>query len=289
MTAPGAEERAKRNRHEFSLTEARRSPYYDSGDLLRAKHKATDAAADQFPHWVLELIDDVPIGCALDAGCGWGRFSVPFLRNHSTAALTCSDLSLGMLNTARRTISDAGLQAAYVAADIEDLPFRTAAFDVVMANHVLYHMNSVPVAATELSRVLKADGRLVATTNSDLVRVPLLEIHSAVLSDLGIQTAHEEPSKFSLENGAESLSTTFAHVETHIFEHTVLYDVKTLLTVYLNTGRYCSVMANAEIDQERRSRVADGFRVRAERWLADEGEIASPQRLCAFICYGRRS
>lgn len=288
MTARRPKEPASRNVHDFSLAETHQSPYYESGDLLRAKHIATEAAAEQFPHWVLGLIDEAPTGCALDVGCGWGRFSVPFLRRYSTSALTCSDLSPGMLDTARRTISDTGLQAAYVVADIEDLPFRTDVFDIAMANHVIYHMNSVAAAARELSRVLKADGWLVATTNSDLVRVPLLEIHWAVLRDLGIRTVPEEPSKFSLENGAESLSTAFAHVETHIFEHTVRYDVETLLTVYLNTGRYCTVMANTAIDQDRRDRIADSFRVRAERWLADEGEIASPQRMCAFVCHGRR-
>lgn len=289
MPARGADKRAKGNRHEFSLAGAGRSSYYKSGDLLRAKHNATDAAAEQFPQWALGLIDDVPVGCALDAGCGWGRFSVPLLRRRPGAALVCSDLSLGMLETARRTISEAGLQAGYVAAEIENLPFRAGVFDIALANHVLYHMRSVRAAAIELSRVLKADGRLVATTNSDLVRVPLLEIHRAVLGDLGIETAPEESSPFSLENGDESLSAAFTHVETHIFEHTVYYDPETLLTVYLNTGRYRTVMENAAIDQERRDRIADAFRAHAERWLADEGEIASPQRLCAFVCYGRRA
>jgi ubiquinone/menaquinone biosynthesis C-methylase UbiE len=270
-----------------SRTSARLSPYYDSGDLLKAKHKTSSVAAEQFPAWVLGLIADVPIGRALDAGCGWGRFGVPFLRRHTGAALACADLSGGMLDMARRTISDAGLHAASVVADVEDLPFRAGVFDVVMANHVLYHMNSVSAAAAELSRVLKADGRLVATTNSELVRVPLLEIHRAVLTDLGIPAAPEQPSRFSLENGAESLSMGFAHIETHIFEDTVHCDAETLLTGYLNTGAYFAVMANAAIDQQRRARVADGFRVRAERWQADEGEIACPQRMCAFVCHGR--
>jgi ubiquinone/menaquinone biosynthesis C-methylase UbiE len=264
------------------------SSYYASGDLLKAKHTATDVAARQFPDWVLRLLDDVPVARALDAGCGWGRFSVPFLRRHSGAPLACADLSPGMLSAARQTVSDAGLHAAYVVADLEDLPFRAGEFDVVMANHVLYYATSVQAAAAELSRVLKADGVLVATTNSDVIRVPLLEIHRAVLNDLGIPL-RAEPSAFSLENGAESLLTAFAQVETHIFERTVRSDVDTLLTVYLNTGRYCTVMADTAIDQERRARIADCFRDRAERWLAEEGEIVSPQRMCAFVCRGRRA
>ncbi len=289
MTARQTAERAKPSRHESSQAGARHSPYYESGDLLKAKHNASDVAAGQFPHWVLGLIDDMPVGQALDAGCGWGRFSVPLLRRHHGVALTCTDLSPGMLGTAQRTISDAGLQATYVVADTEDLPFRAGVFDVVMANHVLYHMTSVPAAAAELSRVLKAGGRFVATTNSELVRVPLLEIHQAVLSDLGIRAAADETSKFSLENGTESLSAAFAHIETHIFERTARYDPETLLSVYLNTGRYCSVMADTAIEEERRRRIAGSFRVRAERWFADEGEIVSPLRMCAFVCHGRRT
>lgn len=205
MTAHRADDRTGRNRHQFSLDGVRLWPYYSSGDFLKAKHNAADAATDRFPDWVLGLIDDVPATRALDAGCGWGRFSVPLLRRRSESvvpALTCSDVYPGMIETARRTVTDAGLHATYVVAGIETLPFLDGSFDVVMANHVLYHMNSVFVAAAELARALDGDGRLVATTNSDLVRVPLLEIHRAVLHELGISTPPEEPSKFSLENGA---------------------------------------------------------------------------------------
>ena len=49
--------------------------------------------------------------------------------------------------------------------DVQDLPFRDASFDAALAAWMLYHVPDVERALSELARVLRPAGRLVAVTN----------------------------------------------------------------------------------------------------------------------------
>jgi ubiquinone/menaquinone biosynthesis C-methylase UbiE len=52
-------------------------------------------------------------------------------------------------------------------ADIENLDFDDNSFDIVMAHHVIYHASNKDKALKELKRVVKNDGMVTVTTNSD--------------------------------------------------------------------------------------------------------------------------
>ncbi|MGH3678729.1 MAG: class I SAM-dependent methyltransferase [Natronosporangium sp.] len=265
------------------------APYYSSGRFLQDKHAATPAAAQNFPNWVLDQLDLSGLRAGLDAGCGWGRFSVQLLRRLPPGGcqLVCADLYQGMLTKARETLTSEGFTASYVVSDIAALPFDDRRFDMVMANHVLYHAADLPGAVRELARVLTRAGSFVATTNSDAVRVPLLEIHRAVLEGLGLGAPPEEPSSFNMENATGVLSNVFTYVETHVYHDVVHYDsAEALLKVYLNTGRYRMVMADTGISAETRDLVAPTFLAHAQKMLTEQGRIDSPQVMCAFVCGG---
>lgn len=264
------------------------APYYSSGRFLHDKHTATPSAVQDFPSWVLDRLSLEKVRTTLDAGCGWGRFSAPLLRRLSpdSCRLVCTDLYHGMVTRAREVLLAEGFTASYVVSDIAGLPFEDCRFDLVMANHVLYHVSDVPQAVRELARVLAQGGTFVATTNSDAVRVPLLETHRAVLDELGVASPSEEPSSFHMENATDVLTEVFTDVEVHVYRDTTYYDsVEALLKVYLNTGRYRMIMADPEIPQEVRDRMAPTFAARAQEMLTEQGRIASPQLMCAFICH----
>ena len=94
--------------------------------------------------------------------------------------------------------------------DAQDLPFADAAFDVVVANHMLYHVPEPARAVAEFSRVLRPDGVLLAATNGPR--------HLDVLADLSRQTLGWSPldfadGRFGTSNGAAILGTAFASVE----------------------------------------------------------------------------
>lgn len=266
------------------------APYYRFARFLQDKHTATPSAAQDFPNWVLDRLSLDGVGTALDAGCGWGRFSVQLLRRLPPGSqLVCTDLYDGMVARARSVLAAEGLAASYVVSDLAGLPFDDDRFDLVLANHVLYHVADVPHAVRELARVLaQAGGRLVATTNSDAVPVPLLEIHLAVLDELRVPSPPEEPSSFNLENGRDILADVFTDVDVHIYRDTIYYDdAEALLKVYLNTGRYRMIMADAEVPHDVRRRIAPTFAAHAQEMLAENGSIASPQLMCAYVCRGR--
>ena len=51
--------------------------------------------------------------------------------------------------------------------DAAALPFSDAAFDVVTARHMLYHVPDVAAVLAEFRRVLKPGGRFLAVTNAE--------------------------------------------------------------------------------------------------------------------------
>lgn len=46
----------------------------------------------------------------------------------------------------------------------ESIPFEEESFDVVIANHMLYHVPNINKALKEINRVLKSEGILFAST-----------------------------------------------------------------------------------------------------------------------------
>lgn len=102
----------------------------------------------------------------LDAGCGKGRhlceaFRVPGVE------VAGIDLQWVDLCTAKGYLSvmarENGGKWIVTRADIANLPFRSASFDVVVCSEVLEHIADGGTAVAELVRVLKPGGDLVVT------------------------------------------------------------------------------------------------------------------------------
>jgi SAM-dependent methyltransferase len=102
-----------------------------------------------------------------------------------------------------------------VNADVTALPFAAASFDVVLAPHMLYHVDDRATAAKELRRVLAANGRCVVVTNG-LEHMAALRVlvEAAVRADTPRwEMRNPSTHSFSLENGAEQLRIAFGHVD----------------------------------------------------------------------------
>jgi len=92
----------------------------------------------------------------IDLGGGYGRLA-PCYINRFDQAVLC-DGSLSLLRDAREAL---GSRALLVAADIAQLPFRTASFDCVLTIRVLQHMSDLQGTLKEVRRIIAAGGRLV--------------------------------------------------------------------------------------------------------------------------------
>ncbi len=101
----------------------------------------------------------------LDAGCGPGRvFHYQTRRRPRFIVGLDSGASVGENRNVNRRLRG----------DLEALPFRDAAFDVVISAHVLEHVERPEVVFSEMARVLKPGGRLLALTPNRWHYVPLL-------------------------------------------------------------------------------------------------------------------
>lgn len=102
-----------------------------------------------------------PAGKVLDVGCGTG-FYYPLLSQHARSIVGV-DVSDSMLGEARQLIERRGLSNCSVQeCSALDLTFEDASFDVVHCWDVLHHVSDIPRTLTEIHRVLKPGGRLIA-------------------------------------------------------------------------------------------------------------------------------
>jgi SAM-dependent methyltransferase len=108
--------------------------------------------------WVrpaFDLLGDLGGRRALDYGCGHGMAAVVIARRG--ARVTGFDLSPGYVAEARRRALANEVEADFVFANAEELPFADESFDVVWGSAILHHLD-LSRAGAELRRVLKPGG-----------------------------------------------------------------------------------------------------------------------------------
>lgn len=94
------------------------------------------------------------------------------------------------------------------------LPFAAAAFDVVLAPHMLYHVDDRAAAASEMRRVTRPGGRCVVVTNGvEHMRSLRSLVESAVrVATPGWEMRNPSTHAFSLENGENQIRSAFTKV-----------------------------------------------------------------------------
>jgi SAM-dependent methyltransferase len=143
---------------------------------------------------LLRAIAEVRPHRVLDAGCGDGTL----LSLVAAPEVVCVDQSPAAVEAARARGLDARV------ADIQELPFRDGEFDVVMCNHVLYHVPDRDRAIAELARVLRAGGRFVGIYSAR-------DHHAELWRAVGDAWA-DQPT-FDCEEAEDELRPHFARVE----------------------------------------------------------------------------
>jgi SAM-dependent methyltransferase len=145
----------------------------------------------------------------LDVGCGPGDVTQRFVDELRTDVCAV-DISERMVDLAKARGLDAQV------ADVEHLPFAADDFDCVFAAWVLYHVPGLEQAIAECARVLRPDGRFVATCYRDDNFSELWK-----LIDDGAEPV--EPLSFNSENGGDLLGKRFARVERRDVEATLIF------------------------------------------------------------------
>ncbi len=155
----------------------------------------------------------------LEVGCGTGAFAERLAADSPQATVIATDQSARFVElTAAR-----GVDAR--PADVQDLPFADASFDLVAAMWMLYHVPDLDRGLAEIRRVLRPGGRLLAVTNG--------EAHTADLR----RDAGGEPlvTQFSSENGADALLRHFEHVSREDLATRAVFADHAAAVAYLDT------------------------------------------------------
>jgi ubiquinone/menaquinone biosynthesis C-methylase UbiE len=192
--------------------------YKDDSNLsirsnLHEKHSTNKQGL--FP-WLFEKYEFSKGYRILELGCGNGaQWQNRIQELTADCSLVLTDYSEGMVKIVWEKYSDNKNMLAQKV-DIQNIPFPDNCFDVVIANHMLYHVPDLLKALSEVRRVLKSGGKFYAATNGNGGMRPYLR--NAFKQINPKLDFFKKDLSFNLQNGKEMLSQYFEEVQRHDFE-----------------------------------------------------------------------
>lgn len=184
-----------------------------------------------FP-WLLEQCELHEGMRILEIGCGNGALwseNREWLPEHMQVVL--SDKSDGMLRDVQRELGE-DERFSYERFDCNEIPYGEAAFDLVIANHVLFYCEDVPQVLSECKRVLRPNGQFLCSTYGRNHMKEITELVQRFNKDI-VLSADCLYEHFGLENGAEILRTFFPKAEKHIYKDAIEIDEPEPLISYI--------------------------------------------------------
>jgi len=163
-------------------------------------------------NWVFDTLVQLPADSnILELGCGsaamWKECAA---RIPAGWMITLTDLSDGMLDAAWRNLVVTGRNFKFEQMDAQSIVYKDESFDVVIANHMLYHVPDRPESFGEIRRVLRPGGRLIATTVGENHMQEVNGWLEHATTERGIRPFSQP---FTLENGLRQLQAFFSKVE----------------------------------------------------------------------------
>lgn len=203
---------------------------YATDERLRVRiqtHELYSQPDIDFPNWVLDKISWAEPKLVVDVGCGAGVYARPVQERGAT--YVAGDLSWGMVSALASVPHRLNL-------DVQQLPFADETVDVVLANHMLYHVPHQNQAFAEIRRVLRPGGVLLAATNSRFSMQELDELRAAAGRPLGVDLATMTSSdRFALEDAVEKLTPYFATVERYDLAAALVFPTAEPILAYLDS------------------------------------------------------
>lgn len=258
-----------------------RNYQYRTDKNLQARislHKKYSTNPVDWNDWVQSHILAITARNILEVGGGPGSL----WRDWDAGALShppkvfLNDFSLGMLKSARQVDPD-GKFLLLACNDVQFLPFTGNSVDLVIANHMLYHVPDISLALCEIQRVLKADGTFLTATNG--------HTHMQEVDELVRQAAPDLPNlyhvsrNFNLENAMEFLTPFFTHVHLEYYEDSLVIDRAEPLLDYIVS------IWEKFIDLDQKASILAAIESR----LAQEGKIHIQKSTGMFVCKNHRT
>jgi SAM-dependent methyltransferase len=169
----------------------------------------------------LEAVAEARPGRVIEVGCGQGWAS-EWIREELGAEVVAIDQSERMVELTRERGVDARV------GDVEELPFEDESFDAALAAWMLYHVPDLDRGLSELARVLRRGGRLVAVTNAPESLHELWTLLEADRTPFLLAGFHSE-------NGAGILGRHFERVEARQAAGTVTFSDREAVQRYVDS------------------------------------------------------
>ncbi|NLE83512.1 MAG: class I SAM-dependent methyltransferase [Chloroflexi bacterium] len=236
--------------------------YKDSGNLssrilIHQKFSTAEQSWYDFTNELMALKPDMRI---LEVGCGPATLWRMVLNSlHESNRIVLSDFSLGMITEAARTLSK-DKRFGFVTMDTMDIAFPSESFDLVIANHMLYHVPSVLQVLDQVAGLLKPGGKFMAATNGAEHMIDLdilLEKFSKKLDQ-----EHAMSSGFNLLNGEKQLREYFADIELHLYSSDLWVTNAKMLTEYA----YSTPLVKENLGTEGKTEMSAFFQRRIDHY-----------------------
>jgi SAM-dependent methyltransferase len=221
---------------------------YKTPNNLNARiqlHKRFSTNQHPWLQWVFEQLRLAPGMHVLEVGGGpGGLWHENRHRLSPKVAITFTDQSTGMIAQAISTLGDLP-QFRFGVADAQALPFATDSFDVVVANHMLYHVPDRGKALAEFRRVLRPTGRFFAATN-DYAHMQEMR---ALAEDFmpGTVRAFLPNERFPFDVATRELSQHFGQVQLHRYHNSLVITDADALADYMLSGISLNLPTVAEL------------------------------------------
>ncbi len=160
--------------------------------------------------------------------------------------ITLSDFSEGMLAEVRTNVAAIAHAFAFMQIDAQALPFDDHSFDVVIANHMLYHVPDKPRALREI-RLVPGTRCYAATMGHSNMR----EFTAMTQRFIGISMSRAAE-QFGLETGFDYMRPVFSKVEVRRFDDALEVTETQPLIDYIEStriGRYATAAQKAAVKE----------------------------------------
>lgn len=215
------------------------SRMYETDELLRIRQETHELYSQpklDFATWALRAVTLRGDERILDIGSGPGRYYTVLHERFPNVEYHSCDLYTGM-------VQSHPYKPTLVLADAQRLPYTSASFDVVMANHMLFHVPDVMRALRELRRLVKPGGFVMATTNSihtmpefqALMRRAITLLSPPGTANVRVPGQHTDP--FTLESGTRLFARHFDAVVRYDLPRALVFATPEPAMAYLNATR----------------------------------------------------
>lgn len=210
---------------------------YQNASNLRARiriHELFSTNKQGWMPWFFQQLHIADGSRILELGCGDGSL---WARNVDRIPegwdITLTDFSQGMLKDAKKNLKSKEGRFKFRLADAEAIPFEDESFDVVIANHMLYHVPDMEKAFSEIKRVLKKQGYFFASTVGKNHMAEMRQIIASFDSEMITTKSWEHTERFQLENGRGEISKWFDDVKLKRYEDNLVVTEPSPLVDYI--------------------------------------------------------